>query len=132
MIVVDSSALIAIAETEADWKPLLASLLGTDHPAISQMNYVEAGMVLTSRGFFPGRAEYDRWLEEFGVVVDRSTPLDAYALEAFLQFGRGRHPAKLNLGDCFAYALAKALDAPLLFKGNDFSRTDIRPALQPT
>ena len=54
------------------------------------------------------------------------------ALRAYLAFGRGVHRAGLNLGDCFAYALAKQLDAPLLYKGDDFSVTDIRPALQPT
>ncbi len=132
MIVVDSSALIAIAEKEADWADHLDALLEAPGAALSPMNYVETGMVLTSRGFFPDREGFDRWLGAFGVVVDRSMALEIAALEAFLNFGRGRHPAKLNLGDCFAYALAKALNAPLLFKGNDFSQTDIRPALQPT
>ena len=60
------------------------------------------------------------------------TPRGAAALRAYLQYGKGVHRAGLNLGDCYAYALAKAMDAPLLYKGEDFVFTDIRPALQPT
>ena len=127
MIVVDSSALIAIAEKEDDWMALLERLLQSPHPTLSQMTYVETGMVLTGRGFFPDRNSYNRWLEEFGISVDRTTALDNAALGAFLAFGKGRHPAKLNLGDCFSYALAMELDVPLLFKGDDFPKTDVRP-----
>lgn len=64
-------------------------------------------------------------------IVEREVS-GAVALGAYLTYGRGVHRARLNLGDCFAYALAKELDAPLLYKGNDFLHTDIRPALQPT
>ena len=62
-------------------------------------------------------------------VVSWTSELADAAAEAFLRFGKGRHPAKLNFGDCMAYALAKSLDAPLLYKGDDFARTDIRSAL---
>ncbi len=66
------------------------------------------------------------------MVIQPSESLGASALEAYLQFGKGFHPAKLNLADCFSYALAKSLDAPLLYTGNDFALTDVRSALQPT
>jgi ribonuclease VapC len=70
----------------------------------------------------------DRWLDQLAVRVN-DTPVTQAALDAYLRFGKGRHPARLNLGDCFAYALAKALDAPLLYKGDDFALTDVRSAL---
>lgn len=132
MIVVDSSSLVAIAERESDWLTHLECLRNSTGAVISGANYVETAMVLTSRGVFREPNAFDEWLALLEVSVDEVTPLSAIAFRAFLSFGRGRHPARLNLGDCFSYGLAKALDAPLLFKGNDFSRTDIRSALQPT
>ena len=131
MIVVDSSSLVAIAEQEADWLDHLACLQTSDKTLIATVNYVETGMVLSSRGFFKTLSEFDAWLAGFRVEVDVAPPSDV-ALQAFLMFGRGRHRARLNLGDCFAYGLAKLHGVPLLFKGDDFSRTDIQPALYPT
>jgi ribonuclease VapC len=79
-----------------------------------------------------GRADLERLLSELAVEIVALAPQHAeIAIEAFRRFGRGRHRAGLNIGDCFSYALAKATDLPLLFKGDDFIHTDIRPALPP-
>lgn len=132
MIVVDASALVAIAESEPEAPAFLEILERCETAIISPTNAVEAGVVLMGRGRFADAREFDRWLAALGVEVD-TTPINPIdVLSAYARFGRGRHPARLNLGDTFAYALAKTLDAPLLFKGDDFTRTDIRPALQPT
>ncbi len=132
MIVVDASALIAIASREPGFESLLLALLQADDAVITPINYVEAGVILVRRGFFEHRAGYDEWLARLGVDLDDRPTSGEAALSAYLAFGKGFHPAGLNLADSFAYALAKTLDAPLLFKGDDFTRTDIRPALQPT
>ena len=71
-------------------------------------------------------------MESLGLTVQTiDIQQQSFALDALLSFGWGRHPARLNLGDCFAYALAKALDAPLLFKGDDFAKTDVTAAWMP-
>ena len=77
-------------------------------------------------------ASFDRLAERSSDRTTGRRTAASIALDAYLRFGKGLHPARLNLGDCFAYALAKALDAPLLYKGDDFAMTDIRSALQPT
>ena len=132
MIVVDASALVAIAELEPEARALLAAIARADMAVISRVNAVEAGMVLLARGRFADPAAFQSWREEVDVGLWSASPDEGDALSAFWRFGKGRHPARLNLGDCFAYALAKRLDAPLLYKGDDFAKTDIRSALQPT
>lgn len=129
LIVVDTSALAAIALEEPECNSFIDVLEAANHIQISPMNYVEAGVVLVGRRVFPSREAFDEWLATYRVRVAPETVIDALALDAYLKFGKGRHPAKLNLADCFAYALAKALDAPLLFKGDDFPLTDVRSAL---
>ena len=131
MIVVDASALVAIGDEEPDADDYYR-VLRANEAVLSSINYVEAGVVLIGRDRLRGKQRYDEWLAELQVVVRGSDDLSEMALETYLQFGRGYHRARLNLADCFAYALAKKLDAPLLFKGEDFAWTDIRPALQPT
>jgi ribonuclease VapC len=84
---------------------------------------------LIGRGRFAGVEDLDAWIAGLGLEVDAHSVGHGEALAAYMRYGRGYHPAKLNLGDSFAYALAKKLDAPLLYKGDDFSQTDIRPAL---
>jgi ribonuclease VapC len=129
LIVIDSSALVAMAGEEAEAEAFAAVLGGADAICLSPINYVETAMVLLSRRIVPNRDRLDLWLSEAGVTVSDGLPLSSLALDAFLRFGRGNHPARLNLGDCFAYALAHHLDAPLLYKGDDFSKTDVRSAL---
>ena len=86
-------------------------------------------MVMLSRAPDEGRERFDFTLERLDVgIVGIDDRLAEIAIAAFLHFGKGRHPAKLNFGDCFSYALAKRLNVPLLFKGEDFSQTDIRSA----
>ncbi|MET3663804.1 type II toxin-antitoxin system VapC family toxin [Caulobacter sp. 1776] len=128
-LVIDTSALVAIALFEADRALHIAQIEQAHEILISPMNYVELGLVLIARRHFPSRGAMDEWLEAYRIRIARDPVIDAAALDAYLRFGKGRHPAKLNLADCFAYALAKALDAPLLYKGDDFSQTDVRPAL---
>ena len=132
MIVVDASALVAIAADEPERLAFERALDQADTAYVGSVNYLEAGMVLTSRGYFADIAELNGWLAELAIDLKEDVELGEGALAAFLKFGRGNHPARLNLGDCFAYALAKALDAPLLYKGDGFASTDIRSALQPT
>jgi ribonuclease VapC len=132
MIVVDSSALVAIGQDEPDADDMLYVLETSVRAIISPVNAVEAGLVLIGRGIIEHPAAYDRWLRVLDIEVDHERIDHALAIRSYLTFGRGYHPAKLNFGDCFAYALAKRMNAPLLFKGNDFAQTDICSALQPT
>ena len=129
MIVVDSSALVAIAADEDDAVRFADALERAGAAWLSPVNYVETAMVLLSRNLVADRRRLDSWLAEAGVTVREDADLADAALEAFLRFGRGNHPAHLNLGDCFAYALAQTLNAPLLYKGDDFAQTDIRSVL---
>ena len=132
MIVVASSALVAIGQDEPDADDMLYVLETTERAVISPVNAVEAGLVLIGRGIIEHTEAYDRWLQILDVEVDEEPVDHALAIRSYLTYGRGHHPARLNFGDCFAYALAKSRKAPLLYKGNDFAQTDIRSALQPT
>ena len=129
MIVVDASALVSIGDDEPDKLDFIRCLQGADTAHIAHLNYVEAGIILMSGSRLPDRTAYDRWLSALGVSLCPSDDLGPAALDAYLRFGRRRHPAKLNLADCFAYALAMQLDAPLLFKGDDFLLTDVKRAI---
>ncbi|MEW5687999.1 MAG: type II toxin-antitoxin system VapC family toxin [Pseudomonadota bacterium] len=129
MIAVDASALVAIMLAEPEAERIELALHETDVAWLSPINYVETGLLLLGRGAVSTPDELDTWLAAQRVSVRRDLSLASEALQAYLRFGKGRHPARLNLGDCFAYALAKALDAPLLYKGDDFALTDVRSAL---
>ena len=129
MIVVDASALVAIAEREPEKQQFLSVLDRSRVSYLSPINYVETGVVLIQRRLLTDAAELVDWLTGLGVTQREDVELGAAALEAYLQFGKGFHPARLNLADCFAYALAKELDLPLLYKGDDFAKTDIRSAI---
>ena len=132
MIAVDASALVAIALNEPEKPAFTAILSNSDSAWISPINYVETGLILKQNRLLRSRNELEEWLAIYGVAVDHRSRLAQGALEAYLIYGKGLHRARLNLADCFAYALAKQLDAPLLYKGDDFAKTDIRSALQPT
>ena len=129
MIAVDASALVAIGLTEPDMLSYQRALALSDGSWLSAINYVETMIVLGRYGVVSGVEDLDGWLARQGVEVFEGPDLGRGAADAFLRYGKGRHPARLNLGDCFAYALAKELDAPLLYKGHDFALTDIRSAL---
>ena len=132
MIVVDTSALIAIVGLEDDHASFVAALRNSEAAYLTPINYVEAGVILTQRKLISNAARLDLLLSELDVELREDERLGAVALDTYLRFGKGLHPARLNLADCFAYALAKQLNAPLLYKGDDFAKTDIRSALQPT
>ena len=125
-MIVDTSALVAILRGEAGATALIEKLLTCDAIRISAGTLLEARIVCECYG---GLSDLDDLLREIGA---ESVPVDdtqiRIAFEGFRRFGKGRHPAKLNFGDCFAYALAKVYGEPLLFKGNDFLKTDIIPA----
>lgn len=132
MIVVDASALVAIADDEPERARFLQVLTEASDLAISSINAVETGLILIGRRRLKDVDELNLWLADLHIEVIHDRPSHSEALAAYLTFGRTYHPARLNLADCFAYALAKSMDAPLLFKGGDFPQTDIRPAVQPT
>ena len=130
MIVVDSSAVIAIFRQEEDAEVYAGSIAADDDPVMSAANLVETSIVLRGlKKIAPETAE--RWLDDFikaaGIRIEPVTTDQAHAARsAHLRFGKGTgHGAALNYGDCFAYALAKAMEAALLCKGNDFPLTDI-------
>jgi ribonuclease VapC len=124
VIVVDSSALIAIILTE-DEADRFSDLIGEDgDPRMSSVTLLETRTVLSFRGRIAALDDYLRTARMTVEPFDENQALIAF--DAYRRFGKGNHPAGLNIGDCAAYALAKSLDAPLLFKGNDFARTDVR------
>jgi ribonuclease VapC len=124
VIVVDTSAVVAIFREQPERTRLLTALTRASARSMSAGNYLECAMVLDRRA--GGRADLDQWLQDRTItVVPVDLALAQRAADAFVRFGKGRHPAALNYGDCFAYALARSLEAPLLFKGEDFARTDI-------
>ena len=129
MIVVDASALVAIAEREPEWEAFLDALNRVDVSYVSAVNFLETGVVLIRRGHFADEIELTDWLINLGVKRREDVELGLAALSAYRRFGKGFHPARLNFADCFAYALAKELDLPLLYKGDDFAKTDIRSAV---
>jgi ribonuclease VapC len=128
-MVVDTSIIIAIILQEPDADLFLTKLARATSRRFSVVSYVEACMVLTSRRGKDVEAELDLMLRQSGIEVVPVTFEQAkLASAAFRQYGKGRHPAALNFGDCFSYALAKSSVEPLLFKGSDFARTDIKIA----
>lgn len=128
-VIVDSSAVVAIYKGEPDSVHLAERIVSYKRKIMSTTTWFEAAMVCerVSRG---GETDFAEIIGDFGIELAPFTSEQAVlAFAAFKRFGKGRgDPAVLNFGDCFAYALAKETAAPLLFKGNDFSRTDIAAA----
>jgi ribonuclease VapC len=128
-VILDTSAIVAIALREPGHEELVAKLRAASTLGIGTPTLTETGMVLSSRLGVEPQAVLDRFLRDFGVVPVAFGELHwREALEAFRRFGKGRHPAALNFGDCLSYATAKVANHPLLFVGNDFARTDIEAA----
>ena len=129
-MVVDTSAIVAILLREPDAARYDQALADATLRVISAVTRVELSFVMEGRKREIGRADLGRLLNDVSIEIAAVTPQQVeIAIEAFRQFGRGRHRAALNIGDCFSYALAKAMDLPLLFKGDAFVHTDIRAAL---
>jgi ribonuclease VapC len=130
-MIVDSSAVIAILRAEPDAAAFAQAIAAAAERRMSAVNFVEsAALIDASRDPIASR-RFDDFMQEAGIAVEAVTKAQArIAREAYRDFGKGSgHPARLNFGDCFAYALAKALREPLLYKGGDFARTDVASAL---
>ncbi|WP_367943419.1 type II toxin-antitoxin system VapC family toxin [Aquamicrobium sp.] len=131
-MIVDASAILAIMLEEEDGDAFEDALLlaSERHHVMSPVNYLEAAIRLDGLENTNKGAELDAMLNDFGVDLVDVTPKQArLAREAYARYGKGNHKARLNLGDCFAYALARARGEKLLFKGEDFRLTDVEAAL---
>ena len=129
-MVIDTSAMICILLGEPEAEDFARALASDWKRLMSSFNVLEAAIVIEAKKGRPGSRELDLLLSRAGIEI---VPFDAKQVKtarlAWQTYGKGRHPAGLNIGDCCAYALSKSLAEPLLFKGNDFSQTDIHPTL---
>jgi len=130
-MILDTSAVIAILRDEPEAAPFAKTIEKAVHRRISAVNYVEAAAVIDAGRDPVASRRFDELLQEAEVTVESVSEAQArIARQAYRDFGKGSgHPASLNFGDCFAYALAIAKREPLLFKGDDFSHTDVASAL---
>lgn len=125
-MVIDTSALLAILQDEPERRAFNEAIEAADTRAMSMANFVEASIVIESRYGAEGIRDLDLFIERAAIeLVDVTLPQGHAARRAFARYGKGRHPAGLNFGDCFAYALATERSEPLLFKGEDFDKTDV-------
>ena len=128
-MILDTSALVAILYGEPQARDFVERIRAADVCRISVANHAELSMVVENQLGPNGTRQADAFLRRASVVIEPVTIEQGdLARQAFLDFGKGRHKAALNFGDCFAYALARATGEALLFKGNDFALTDIRRA----
>ncbi len=126
-MIIDTSALIAILRDEPEALSCAMAIESAAHRRVSAANFLEAAVVIDASRDPVASRRFDDLVKEAGLVVEPVTEAQArIAREAYRDFGKGGgHPAQLNFGDCFAYALAKATGEPLLFKGDDFTHTDV-------
>lgn len=129
-VVVDTSALMAILLQEPDAIRYAQALHDADELRLSAPTWLEAAQVSTGRRGAKGYEEFSDLISRLRIeIMPCNEVMARRAFDAWLRFGKGRHPAGLNFGDCFSYALAKLRGEPLLFKGDDFPKTDVIPAL---
>lgn len=131
-MIVDPSALIAILKNEEGYENLVSTILSSRRPPLlSVAGYVEASINIDRAGDPILSGRLDQLLNDLGIEICSVSLIQGQiARQAYRDFGKGMgHPAQLNFGDCFSYALAKERHEPLLFKGNDFSHTDIQSAI---
>jgi len=125
-MVIDTSALLAILQNEPERRRFNEAIEAAETRFMSTASFLEVSMIVESRYGADGVRDLDLLLAKAKVPV---VPVDEdqahLARRSFQKYGKGRHPAGLNYGDCFSYALARSLEQPLLFKGNDFSQTDV-------
>ena len=130
-MIVDSSAMLAILLGAPEGPALLDTLVAAEHPRMSVANWLEVAMLIEEKGGRLASLRFDEFFRTSGIEL---APVDAAQAEAartaWRHFGRHKHSARLNFGDCFAYALAKRTGEKLLYAGEDFDRTDIEPALK--
>jgi ribonuclease VapC len=129
-MVIDTSALVAILQDEPERRAFNEAIEASDARCVSTASWLETSIILESRFGAEGLRDLDLLISKGSIDL---VPVDLdqaqIARLAFSRFGKGRHPASLNFGDCFSYALATALGEPLLFKGGDFALTDVAAAI---
>lgn len=129
-MIIDTSAIVAILSDEPERQVFNEAIERADTCLMSTATFVEASIVIESSRGYDGLRDFDLLLAAAAIeLVAVDAEQGQIARQAFRQYGKRHHTAGLNFGDCFAYALSKATDLPLLFKGNDFSKTDIEPAI---
>lgn len=129
-MILDTSALFAMLYEEAEAPALETALAVAGDCAVSAATLVEAYMVCEGRGGAQGAERLDALLLRLSArIIPFTADHAALAREGWRRFGKGRHPAGLNFGDCFAYALSRSRNEPLLFKGDDFAQTDVKAAI---
>jgi ribonuclease VapC len=128
LIVVDASAVVAMLNRELGFEALAKRLLQDTERRISPISSVEVVMALARKYSDPAQVADTYFQQESILIFPTDENQAKLARQAFLTYGKGRHPARLNLGDCFSYAAAKALNASLLYVGEDFAKTDVKIA----
>lgn len=130
MIVLDTSAIVALLRNESEAQDIARALADANGCLLSAVSYLEAAMVLIGKTGAGAVDDLDALIEQADIeVIPFDLRQSKLAQAAFLRFGKGRHPAALNFGDCAAYALASERALPLLFKGDDFAKSDIAAVL---
>ena len=128
-MIIDTSAIVAILFNEDDAQVYAEAISLADCCRVSAATFVEAAIVVESQTKNNGSRQLDAFIRRAAISIEPVTEDQAHiARQAFTDFGKGRHPAELNYGDCFSYALSKATREPLLFKGKDFAKTDVSAA----
>jgi ribonuclease VapC len=128
-VILDSSAIVAILRAEREASAFARTIQAAGRCHVSAVSHVEAAVVIDSGRDAIASRRFDDFFRVSRISVEPVTPRQAeLARSAYRDFGKGRHKAGLNFGDCFAYALAKEMDEPLLFKGDDFRHTDVEAA----
>lgn len=132
-MVIDTSALITILQNEPETRSFIEAIEAADSRLMSVATFVEISIVIEARHGAEGLRDLDRFTSRAGIeLVSLDAEQGQLARGAFTRFGKGRHRAGLNYGDCFSYALAMAVAEPLLFKGNDFVHTDVAVVDRPS
>jgi ribonuclease VapC len=128
-VIIDTSAIVAILFNEDDAETYARAITHADSCRVSAATFIEAAIVVAAQTKNVGASQLDAFFRRAGITIEPVTEEQAHiARQAFTDFGKGRHAAGLNYGDCFSYALAKSTGEPLLFKGKDFAKTDLLAA----
>jgi ribonuclease VapC len=128
-MIIDTSALLAVLFNEDDASTYAHAIAVADVCRISAATFVETAIVIEAQTKSSGSRQLDAFMRRAGIAIEPVSVEQAHiARQAFIDFGKGRHAAGLNYGDCFSYALSKSCGEPLLFKGKDFAKTDLTAA----
>lgn len=128
-MIVDTSAVLSVLLGEEEADDFAELILNSDSCLMSAVSFVEASIIAESNGGDGGVRQLDAFLRTAGITIEPVSEEHALAAkQAYSDYGKGRHPAGLNFGDCFSYALAKVSGEPLLFRGSDFRKTDVAAA----